>query len=174
MRNRAVLSLARRRTRWRDDGGWIGRCHEAVAIAALTGVETTAQRCWVTPDEKLPVEKALRILLAILQRAPVVLFQRIGGDVEFIIREGDEIVRWFFTAQAGIVELKAGPPTASAVKVAIRQGALTRLVQGTLDVDLAFKERRLGIAGEPKIVERFCQCFLPPAATSAVGVRAAR
>jgi len=128
----------------------------------------------VTPDEKLPVEKAMRILLAILQRAPVVLFQRIGGDVEFIVREGDAIVHWGFSAGSGTVELKSGAPAKSAVKVAIRQGTLTRLVQGTLDVDLAFKERRLGIAGEPKIVERFCQCFLPPAATSALGVRSAR
>jgi hypothetical protein len=144
-----------------------------VASTVDDHVASGERRC-VTPDEKLPVDKAMRILLAILQRAPVVLFQRIGGDVEFIVRDGDEVVHWGFSAQSGAVELKAGAPTKSAVKVAIRQGALTRLVQGTLDVDLAFKERRLGIAGEQKVVERFCQCFLPPAATSALGVRAGR
>jgi hypothetical protein len=131
----------------------------------------------VRPDEKLPVETALAILLAVIRRGPAVLFQRIGGDVEFVVREGDAIVNWTFTTRpsGAHVDLERGkPPGKPVVRVGIRQGALTRLVQGTLDVEWAFRDRRLAIEGEPTAVQRFCACFLPPAATSAVGVRTGR
>ncbi|MBI4819805.1 MAG: SCP2 sterol-binding domain-containing protein [Deltaproteobacteria bacterium] len=124
------------------------------------------------PEEKLPVATSMEVLLGWLRKSPPILRQRIGGDVEFVVREGDKIVHWTFKLTAGEVALEMGKAVAPSVRVGIRQGALTRLVKGNLDVELAFKAKKLAFEGDPAKVERLCSAFMPP--TSSAFVRSSK
>jgi hypothetical protein len=119
-----------------------------------------------TVDETAELLEKLARLLA---SKPPALFRRVGGEVALVI-VGHEPPDWCVRLDAqGVVELTPGLAAGPIVKIGLKPSALGWLVAGTLDVERAFREKRLAVEGDLRALERFAQCFAP--AGSLVGVR---
>ncbi len=111
----------------------------------------------------------LRRLAGLLAAKPGALFRRVGGVVALRV-VGHEPEHWSVRlAAAGGVELVPEPAPSPIVTIGLRPSALARLVDGTLDVERAFRERRLAVEGDLQALDRFAACFLPSG--SMVGIR---
>jgi hypothetical protein len=121
------------------------------------------------PKQSSSAQGYLTRLELLLRRAPGVLARFFCGEVAFII-VGNEPPDWTLSVQPeeiSITPRKAQKPLA---RIAMTRGVLGWLMAGKLDVERAFKEKRLAVEGDYKVLERIVGCFEPP--QSMVGLRA--
>ncbi|MEW5740748.1 MAG: SCP2 sterol-binding domain-containing protein [Myxococcota bacterium] len=112
------------------------------------------------PPTLKPVEQAFARLESVL-RANAKRFGAVGGDVAFFVK-GAKPPSWQVTSLAGEVMIRPGTPPFPVCTIGIADRALPWLVDGTLDVPRAFKERWLVVEGDLDALKRFVRCLAPP------------
>ena len=108
-------------------------------------------------------------LEAALQARPAQLFSRLGGEVGFVVILPKGRQAWAVAVEDGAVRVAQREAKEPVLRIGIEPRALRWLVAGSLDVQQAFKDKRLALDDPNNLVERFVACFEP--AGSALGVR---
>lgn len=122
-----------------------------------------------TPEE---TDSFLAALAHLLASRPAAMFQRVGGEVALII-VGHTPEAWTVRlGSAGTIEVVPGEAARPVVKVGLKPSALRWMLEGSLDVERAFEQKRLAVEGDLQAFSRFAQCFQPGG--SLVGVRSSR
>ncbi len=114
----------------------------------------------MSPPEEPPradVSAAFRKLEQLLRARPKA-FAKVGGDVAFFVK-GAEIPNWHLTLVGGEVVARPGIPPFPIVTIGLIADALQWMVEGTLDVERAFKKKRLAVEGDFAALGRFVECF---------------
>jgi hypothetical protein len=88
-------------------------------------------------------------------------FARVGGDVAFYVR-GAKPPWWHATSLGGHVVIRPGNAAFPVFTVGIIPEALSWFVDGTLDVEKAFRKKRLAVEGDLEALGRFVACFSTP------------
>jgi hypothetical protein len=112
------------------------------------------------PTAATSIEGAFARLQELLNTDPQ-RFAAVGGDVAFYVR-GGRPPWWQVTALGGQVLIKPGNPAFAVVTVGLIPEALVWLAEGTLDVQKAFKHKRLAVEGDGAALLRFVACFEAP------------
>ena len=85
-------------------------------------------------------------------------FAKVGGDVAFYVR-GAKPPWWQVTSMGGHVLIRPGNPAFPVFTIGIIPEALSWFVDGTLDVEKAFRKKRLAVEGDLEALARFVACF---------------
>ena len=85
-------------------------------------------------------------------------FAKVGGDVAFYVR-GAKPPWWQVTSMGGHVLIRPGNPAFPVFTIGIIPEALSWFVDGTLDVEKAFRKKRLAVEGDLEAISRFVACF---------------
>jgi hypothetical protein len=85
-------------------------------------------------------------------------FAKVGGDVAFYVR-GAKPPWWQVTSLGGQVLIRPGNPAFPVFTIGIIPEALSWFVDGTLDVQKAFRKQRLAVEGDLDALGRFVTCF---------------
>lgn len=116
----------------------------------------------VMPDA--PPPEQLRTVEASFARMQDVLvgagpaFAKVGGDVAFYVR-GAKPPWWHVTSLGGHVMIRPGNTAFPVCTIGIIPEALSWFVDGTLDVEKAFRKKRLAVEGDLEALGRFVACF---------------
>lgn len=109
--------------------------------------------------EPLSTEASFEMLRKALNANPL-RFAAVGGDVAFCVKE--EKASWWQVTQVGRgVTVKKGRPALPVCTIGILSPALSALMLGTLDVEVAFKKRWLAVEGDYRALARFVECLAP-------------
>jgi hypothetical protein len=109
----------------------------------------------------LSTRAAFALMADVLRSRPAMLFERIGGEVAFVVK-GAKRPHWLVQLVGGEVRIVEGVAPKPRVTIGIERGALFQLVRGGLDVEAAFKERRLAVRGSIDALRCFVACFAVP------------
>ncbi len=88
------------------------------------------------------------------------LFARVGGDVAFYVK-GAKPPMWQVSNLGGRVVVKPGTPPFPVCTIGLSPPVLSWLVQGTLDVERNFRQKRLAVEGDLEALKVFVSCFAP-------------
>ncbi len=116
-----------------------------------------AGRAPETKRLKLAVEPLLARLEQILRERPE-RFAAVGGDVALHIK-GAQPPAWHVASVGAQVIIRPGNAPFPVCTIGLSLRPLRWLVQGTLDVPAAFKERYLIVEGDRQALARFVNCF---------------
>lgn len=131
-----------------------------------TGVAETAVQ------SKSDVTGLLAQLLRMLTQAPGAPARMVRGEIALVII-GAEPRDWTIDLVEGH-EIAIEPRLCAEplVRIGLTRRILRYLIEGTLDVERAFKEHQLAVEGDFRALERLISSFEP--AKSLIGVRAAK
>lgn len=113
------------------------------------------------PAPLLSTRQAFQALEGVLRSRPAVLFEMVGGEVGFVV-QGAKRPDWTVRLVSGEIRIVEGAPPKPVVTIALDRLALTDMVRGCLDVEMAFKERHLAVSGDLEALKRFVACFNVP------------
>ena len=103
------------------------------------------------------VEEAFARMAEVLaEQGPA--FAKVGGDVAFYVR-GARPPWWQITSLGGQVTIRPGNPAFPVFTIGIIPEALSWFVDGTLDVEKAFRKKRLAVEDDFDALQRFVTCF---------------
>lgn len=85
-------------------------------------------------------------------------FAKVGGDVAFYVK-GAKPPWWHVTSLGGFVVVRPGNTAFPVCSVGLIPEALAWFVEGTLDVEKAFRKKRLAVEGDADALARFVACF---------------
>ena len=97
-------------------------------------------------------------LQAALRRAPAALIALVHGEVELVL-VGHEPRDFTIHFAATSVTIEPHKASQALVRIGMTQGIFRHLMAGDLDVERAFRDRRLAIEGDRRIFARFVACF---------------
>ncbi len=110
-------------------------------------------------EAELSVEESFgRLFDALKSRGA--LFARVGGDVAFYVK-GAKPPMWQVSNLGGRVVVKPGTPPFPVCTIGLSPPVLSWLVQGTLDVERNFRQKRLAVEGDLEALKVFVSCFAP-------------
>ncbi|MBI5508017.1 MAG: SCP2 sterol-binding domain-containing protein [Deltaproteobacteria bacterium] len=118
----------------------------------------------------MTVAEAMAKLESALASRPVALFQRVGGSIQFTVVTPTERQRWVARLAHGRVVALRGEAEDAVLHIGIIDRSLLKWLTGRLDVEEAFKKRRLAVEGDLDAFDRLIDCL--SGGGSAVTVRA--
>ena len=122
-------------------------------------VRTTVSDAAPIEDVELSVEESFgRLFDALKSRSAQ--FAKVGGDVAFYVK-GARPPMWQVSTLAGQVVVKPGTPPFPVCTIGLSPPVLSWLVQGTLDVERNFRQKRLAVEGDLEALSLFVRCFAP-------------
>lgn len=104
-----------------------------------------------------------------LQANPAQLFSRLGGEVGFVVILPKGRQHWAVYLDGDLVRVTQREAVDPVLRIGIEPRALRWMVEGTLDVQQAFKDKRVALEDPDLLIRRFVACFEP--AGSALGLR---
>lgn len=114
----------------------------------------------MSPDTAAPslsVEACFERMAKVLSENPDA-FAAVGGDVAFYVRDARP-PWWTVTSFGGRVVIQPGNPPFPKFSIGIIPEALAWFVEGSLDVEKAFRKKRLVVEGDLEALARFAACF---------------
>ncbi len=118
---------------------------------------------------KQRVATSMLKLEAALQANPAQLFSRLGGEVGFVVILPKGRQHWAVYLDGDLVRVTQREAVDPVLRIGIEPRALRWMVEGTLDVQQAFKDKRVALEDPDLLIRRFVACFEP--AGSALGLR---
>jgi hypothetical protein len=105
-------------------------------------------------------------LEAALNARPIEELAKIGGEITFVVVDGDPI-HWTVVREGDVVRILPRNSLWPVCRIGMQRKVLRWMLEGTLDVAKAFEERRLAVEGDHEALRRFAAwrrfaaCFAP-------------
>ena len=107
----------------------------------------------------MTVAEAMAKLESAFATRPIALFRRIGGSIRFTIVTSTERQPWVVHIVHGHVVVEPGVAEDSVVHIGIVDRTLVKWIEGHLDVEEAFKKRRLAVEGDLGALDLIMDCL---------------
>ncbi len=107
----------------------------------------------------MTVDEAMAKLESAFASRPVALFQKIGGPIRFTVVTPTGREPWVARVAHGHVVTEPGAADGAIVHIGIVDRTLVKWVEGRLDVEEAFRKRRLAVEGDFDAFDRVIDCL---------------